>query len=55
MKIKKILVDSLQEAIELTKAMYGDKATIMSTKVVKNQEMVIFFYKQTRGYNRYSR
>ncbi len=42
MKIKKILVDSLQEAIELTKTMYGDKATIMSTKIVKVRKWLIF-------------
>ncbi len=42
MKIKKILVDSLQEAVELTKSMYGDKATIMSTKVVKIKKWFFF-------------
>jgi Flagellar GTP-binding protein len=42
MKIKKILADSLQEAIELTKTMYGDKATIMSTKVVKTKKWLFF-------------
>jgi len=42
MKIKKILANSLQEAIELTKTMYGDKAIIMSTKAVKTKKWLFF-------------
>ncbi len=42
MKIKKILVDSLQEAIEITKTTYGDKATIMSTKIVRTRKWLFF-------------
>ncbi len=42
MKIKKILVDSLQEAIDITKSTYGDKATIMSTKIVKAKKWLFF-------------
>lgn len=42
MKIKKILVDSLQEAIDITKSTYGDKATIMSTKIIKTKKWLFF-------------
>ncbi|MCS6998295.1 MAG: flagellar biosynthesis protein FlhF [Aquificaceae bacterium] len=35
MKIKKLLVNSLQEAVEEVRALYGSEAVILSTKVVK--------------------
>lgn len=42
MKIKKLIVDSLQEAIEEVRALYGSEAIILSTKVVK-QKIIPFF------------
>ncbi|WP_448583272.1 flagellar biosynthesis protein FlhF, partial [Thermocrinis sp.] len=37
MKIKKLLVGSLQEAVEEVKNLYGPDATILSTKIVKKR------------------
>lgn len=37
MKIKKLLVDSLQEAVEEVKALYGSEAIILSTRMVKQK------------------
>ncbi len=37
MKIKKLLVDSLQEAVEEVKTLYGSEAVILSTRVVKQK------------------
>ncbi|MCS6875508.1 MAG: flagellar biosynthesis protein FlhF [Aquificaceae bacterium] len=41
MKIKKLLVDSLQEAVEEVRVLYGSEAVILSTRVVK-QDLVPF-------------
>lgn len=37
MKIRKLVVDSLQEAIEEVKALYGPQAVILSTRVIKQK------------------
>ncbi len=37
MKIKKLVVDSLQEAVEEVRNLYGPEATILSTKIVKKR------------------
>ncbi|MFN3976344.1 MAG: flagellar biosynthesis protein FlhF [Aquificaceae bacterium] len=37
MKIKKLVVDSLQEAVEEVRALYGSEAVILSTKVIKQR------------------
>jgi len=37
MKIKKLLVNSLQEAVEEVRNLYGPEATILSTKIVKKR------------------
>ncbi|MFN7064577.1 MAG: flagellar biosynthesis protein FlhF [Aquificaceae bacterium] len=37
MKIKKLIVDSLQEAVGEVRALYGSEAIILSTKVVKHK------------------
>ncbi len=42
MKIKKIVVDSLQEALELMRVNYGENAIVMSTKVIKKRSFVFF-------------
>ncbi len=41
MKIKKLLVDSLQEAVEEVRALYGSEAVILSTRVIK-QKLIPF-------------
>lgn len=41
MKIKKLVVDSLQEAVEEVRALYGSEAVILSTRVVK-QKLIPF-------------
>ncbi|MCS7277362.1 MAG: flagellar biosynthesis protein FlhF [Aquificaceae bacterium] len=42
MKIKKLVVDSLQEAVEEVRALYGSDAVILSTRMVK-QRVIPFF------------
>ncbi len=37
MKIKKLVVDSLQEAVEEVRALYGSEAVILSTRVIKQR------------------
>ena len=37
MKIKKLLVDSIQEAVEEVRNLYGPEATILSTRIVKKR------------------
>lgn len=42
MKIKKLIVNSLQEAVEEVRALYGSEAIILSTRVIK-RKIVPFF------------
>lgn len=41
MKIKKLVVDSLQEAVEEVRALYGSEAVILSTRVIKQRILTI--------------
>ncbi len=48
MKIKKLIVSSLHEAVEQMKALYGNDAVILSTKVIKTNPIPIFpFFKRS--------
>ncbi len=48
MKIKKLIVSSLQEAVEEIKALYGNDAVILSTKVIKTNRIPLFpFFKKS--------
>jgi flagellar biosynthesis GTPase FlhF len=42
MKIKKLVVDSLQEAVEEVRNLYGPDATILSTRIIKKRLDTLF-------------